>query len=194
VTASKIILASASPRRRQLLAGLGLEFEVVPSSIHENSFPAGGFTPADYAKKLALLKADDVAEKYPANLVIGADTLVDFDGRIIGKPSDEKEAEKITRLLFSKPHKVITALALVKTKLGLRIVEADTTVVYPKKLSDAQIAEHISSRRWQGKAGAYAIRQNDEFIDHIVGSFTNVMGLPTELLQNLLKKIAEASI
>jgi len=178
-----IILASASPRRRQLLAEAGYKFKVIPSRIYEASFPAEGVTPVDYAKQLALAKATDVAQKHPNSLVIGADTVVDFDGRIVGKPADAKDAERITRMLFSRPHKVITGLALICKSRELRLVEAETTVVYPRKLTDTQIAEHIASGIWRDKAGAYAIREEDDpFVDHIDGSLTNVMGMPMELL------------
>ena len=179
-------MASASPRRQTLLAGAGYKFTVVASDVDESAFSAVGKTPVEYAKQLALAKAKAVAEKYPDSLVIGADTVVDFDGQIIGKPVDAKDAEAITRMLFSKPHKVITGLAIVCEVRKLQIVEADTTIVYPKKLTDSQIAEHIKSGIWRDKAGAYAIREkNDPFVDHIEGSLANVMGMPMELLKRL---------
>ena len=182
-----IILASASPRRKQLLAEAGYKFKVVPSSVDEGTFPCEGVAPAEYAKLLALAKASDVAQKHPDSLVIGADTVVDFDGRIVGKPADAKDAERITRMLFSRPHKVITALALVCINRNLKIIEADTTIVYPKPLTDSQIAGHIKSGIWRDKAGAYAIQEdNDQFVDHIEGSLTNVMGLPMEMLEQML--------
>lgn len=195
---TNLILASASPRRKQLLAEAGYKFDVVVSQIDESSFSTDKITPVEYAKQLALAKAKDVAERYPDSIVIGADTVVDFDGQIIGKPADAKDAEAITRKLFSKPHKVITGLALVCKKRKLEIVEADTTIVYPKKLTDAQIAEHIASGIWKDKAGAYAIQEHDPsspkgyagasdpFVDHIDGSMTNVMGMPMELLKRIL--------
>ena len=182
---SKIILASASPRRRELLVEAGYKFTVVPSSVDESIFSTENITSAEYAKQLAFAKADDVAARYPDSIVIGADTVVDFEGQIIGKPSDAKHAEEITRMLFSKPHKVITGLALICESLNIKIVEAETTVVYPKKLTDAQITEHIKSGIWRDKAGAYSISDNDPFVDHIDGSFTNVMGMPMEMLKRL---------
>ncbi|MFH1369922.1 MAG: nucleoside triphosphate pyrophosphatase [Planctomycetota bacterium] len=182
-----LILASASPRRKQLLAEAGYKFKVVPSSVDEGTFACEGVAPAEHAKQLALAKAKDIAEKFPDCLVIGADTVVDYDGRIVGKPADAKDAERITRMLFSKPHKVITGVAIVCKSRRVEIVEADTTVVYPKPLTDAQIAGHIASGVWRDKAGAYAIQeQSDPFVDHIEGSLTNVMGLPLELLKRLL--------
>jgi septum formation protein len=190
LTIDNIILASASLRRRQLLTQAGYKFTVVPSSVDERFFPAEGLVPIEYAKQLALAKAIDVANRFPDNLIIGADTVVDFDGKIIGKPRDKKHAEAITRMLFSKPHKVITSVAIFCLARGLQIVDAETTIVYPKPLTDSQIAAHLASQTWRDKAGAYAIReQDDPFVDHIDGSLSNVMGLPLELLQRLLSGI-----
>ena len=183
------ILASASVRRRQLLAQAGYKFKVVPSNIDESAFPVTGVSACEHAKRMALAKAKDIAKKFPNCLVIGADTVVDFNGEIIGKPKDAKEAEQITKKLFSAPHKVITGVAIVRLKDGTELSETDTTIVYPKKLTAEQIAKHIKGGSWQGKAGAYAIKETgDEFVERIEGSLTNVMGLPMELLQKLLEK------
>ncbi len=188
-----IILASASPRRKQLLAEFGYQFTVVRPDIDESAFPVEGIEACEYAERLALAKAKDVAEKYPDCLVIGADTVVDFEGQIIGKPIDAKEAEQITKKLFSKPHKVITGIAIVRLSDGIELSECDTTTVYPKRLTSEQIAEHINSESWRDKAGAYAIKESgDEFVERIEGSLTNVMGLPMELLQRLLTGIPRA--
>ncbi|MBN1804172.1 MAG: septum formation protein Maf [Sedimentisphaerales bacterium] len=184
---TKIILASASPRRKDLMQKEGYQFDVVVSNVAESDFPVYDMAPAEYAKTLALAKAKDVAKDYPDAVVIGADTIADCDGRIIGKAEDEKDAERITRLLFSKPHKIITGLAIIRLSDDLEIVKADTTIVYPRKMTDAQIARHIKGGTWAGKAGAYAIQETgDEFVEHIEGSLTNVMGLPMELLNKLL--------
>ena len=184
-----IILASESPRRRQLLAEAGYNFTSVNPDIDESDFDTEGISPCEYAKRLALAKARSVAGKFPDSLVIGADTVADFAGEIVGKPADAKEAEEITRKLFSRPHKVVTAVAIVRINDGFEIVESDSTTVYPRKLTESQIAEHIKGGSWRGKAGAYAIQEEDEFVERIEGSLTNVMGLPMELLQRLLKRI-----
>ncbi len=187
------ILASVSPRRKQLLAEAGYKFTVVRPDIDESSFPVEGIEACEYAERLALAKAKNVAEKYPDCLVIGADTVVDFQGQIIGKPIDAKDAEQITKKLFSRPHKVITGIAIVRLSNGIELSESDTTTIYPKRLTSEQIAEHIESESWRDKAGAYAIKENgDEFVERIEGSLTNVMGLPMELLQRLLTGIPGA--
>jgi len=180
------ILASASPRRKQLLAEAGYKFTVVRPDIEESAFPAKGIEACEYAERLALAKAKNVAQKHPDSLVIGADTVVDLEGQIIGKPIDAKEAEQITKKLFSKPHKVITGIAIVRLSDGIELSQSDTTTVYPKRLTSEQIAEHIENESWRDKAGAYAIKENgDEFVERIEGSLTNVMGLPMELLHGL---------
>jgi len=210
-----IILASASPRRRQLLAEAGYKFTVVKPDIDESAFSVKGLKASEYAELLALAKAKNVAEKHTGFLVIGADTVADFKGQIIGKPADAKQAEQITRKLFSGPHKVITAVAIVRmcrpwppagghscpppgqraaslARNAIELVASETTTVYPRKLTVEQIRRHIKSKSWQGKAGAYAIKEKgDEFIERIDGSLTNVMGLPMELLQLLLKKFLD---
>jgi septum formation protein len=189
-SSARIILASASPRRKELLAQAGYRFTVFTPAIDESAFPTAHVTPTQYATKLALAKAKSVARTYPDCLVIGADTVVDFDGQIIGKPADAQHAEEVTRKLFSASHKVITAVAVVRLRDKLELCKSDSTTIYPKKLSDTQIAEHIKGGTWRDKAGAYAIRETgDEFIERIDGSLTNVMGLPMELLQRMLQRI-----
>jgi len=187
-----VILASASPRRKQLLAEAGYQFMVVRPDIDESAFPAKDIEACKYAERLALAKAKYVAEKHPDFLVIGADTVVDFQGQIIGKPVDDKEAEQITKKLFSRPHKVITGIAIVRLSDGIELSESDTTTIYPKRLTSEQIVEHIKSESWRDKAGAYAIKENgDEFVERIEGSLTNVIGLPMELLGRLLEKYVD---
>jgi septum formation protein len=178
------ILASASPRRKELLERAGYKFIIDASGIDENGFDKAH--PVEFAAKLALAKANDVANRHRDMLVLGADTIAACDGLIIGKPADAADAERITRLLFSKPHKVITAVAVVRICDGLEISRADTTVVYPKKMTDDMIRKHLASGTWEGKAGAYAIQETgDEFVDRIEGSITNVMGLPMEIIAEI---------
>ena len=186
------ILASASPRRKQLLTEAGYKFIVIKPDIDESAFPVKGIEACKYAERLALAKANNIAKYHPNCLVIAADTIVDFEGEIIGKPADQSQAEQITKKLFGRPHKVITGIAIVRLRDGIEIKQSDTTIVYPKKLTTKQIAEHIESGTWRDKAGAYAIQENgDEFIERIEGSLTNVMGLPMELLERLLSKFIE---
>jgi len=185
-----VVLASTSPRRKELLTEAGWKFTVCPPKIDESIFSAEQSDPFEYVEKLALAKAESVAAKYPDHLVIGADTIAYLDGRIIGKPADAEDAKRITKKLFSAPHKVITALAIVRLSDDTKLVKSDMTIIYPRQISEQQILEHIKSDSWQNKAGAYAIQQaGDEFVEKIEGSLTNVMGLPMELLDRMLGKI-----
>ncbi len=190
IRTSQFILASASPRRRDLLRKAGYCFEIIPSSVDESKYDVNGIASAEHTKVLALAKAKDVSIKFPNAVVVGSDTVVDLEGEIIGKPEDADHAEEITRKLFSRPHKVITGLALVCIDKGIEIVEADTTIVYPRKLTERQIADHITNGQWEGKAGAYGIQETgDAFVERIEGSFTNVMGLPMERTARLLGQL-----
>ena len=188
----ELILASESPRRRELLARAGYRFKVVPSNIDEAAFSIGGLSPCQYAEKLALAKAGKIAGDFPDAVVIGADTIVDSNGKIVGKAADAKEAEAIIRMLFARPHYVITGLAILWINKNIRIVESVSTTVYPKKLSEEQIAQYIKSNLWKGKAGAYGIQETaEEFVERIDGSLTNVMGFPMERLMEILNSLIE---
>jgi len=185
-----LILASTSPRRKELLAQAGYQFKAITPDVDESAFSVDNITASEYAENLALAKAKSVAERFSDSLVIGADTVVDFNGQIIGKPADDKDARQIIEKLFSAPHKVITGLAILRLSDNTEIVASDITTVYPKKMTAEQIAEHIKGCSWRDKAGAYAIQETgDEFVERIEGSLTNVMGMPMELLEQLLKKV-----
>jgi septum formation protein len=187
---SQFILASASPRRRDLLRKAGYCFEIIPSGVDESAYDTNEISSEEHTQILALAKANDVAARFPNAIVMGSDTVVDLDGEIIGKPDDITHAEEIIRRLFSKPHKVITGLALVCMEKNIQLVQVDTTTVYPRQLTEAQIADHITNCQWEGKAGAYGIQETgDEYVERIEGSFTNVMGLPMELTEQLLTQL-----
>lgn len=187
----KFILASASPRRKELLTQAGYSFDVVVSNIDERLFDSDGLSPTDYAGVLAMAKAQDVSRKFPNKIVVGADTIADFDGQIIGKADDEAHAAEITGKLFSAPHKIITALAMVSESRELKILDCDITIVYPKVVSQAKIAEYLTSGQWKGRAGAYGIKEKDDpFVERIEGSLTNVMGLGMEMFEKMFSEIS----
>jgi septum formation protein len=184
----RFILASQSPRRRELLKRAGYHFQVVPSTVDESIFDDTR-DPETYAKTLALAKAEEVADRFPDALVLGADTVVDCNGEIIGKPCDRDHAEAITRRVFAQAHRVVTGLALVCRAGDLAVVEADVTIVYPKPMTEAGIAAHLAGGSWEGKAGAYAIQETgDQFVERVEGSISNVIGLPMELLDRLIRE------
>ena len=169
----------------------GYAFDVVVADVDESALPREGRDAVRQAEFLALAKAQDVARRYPDRIVIGADTVVDFDGEIIGKPADAADAARITRMIFSAPHRVVTGLAILRLDQAIEIVQSDITIVYPRPMTPEQIEQHIAGGTWEGKAGAYAIQETgDELVDHLEGSLTNVVGLPMELLERLLAEVA----
>lgn len=180
----RVILASASPRRKELLSYIIPEFEVIPSGIDEIATGS----PNDQVKQLAADKAADIARQYPDALVIGADTLVAVDERVLGKPADEAEAADMLRLLSNREHRVYTGVAVV---LNSRMkVAANMTHVQFTELSDEEIREYISTGEPMDKAGAYGIQgYGGKFITGIRGDYFNVMGLPLNMLYNMLKEI-----
>lgn len=188
-TGCPLILASASPRRELLLKQAGYEFEVIPSQVDESHIEVSGLDCRQAAERLALAKARDVAALHPHRPVLAADTVVDADGQLIGKPADAADAEAILRRLFGKPHKVVTAVAFIWKSRQTEEVESQITWVYPRMLTEEQIADYIAGGSWHGKAGAYGIQEtNDAFVDRIDGSFTNVVGLPMERVNSILKR------
>ncbi len=188
----KYILASASPRRRQLLREMGFQFKVIPSSVKEAADPALG--PSQLVRKLAGQKAADVARRFRGKkyIIIGADTIVARRGEILGKPRDSRHARQILNKLSDSIHFVYTGVALIDTLANKKIVAYEKTRVKMKKLSPAEIKYH--SGRHLDKAGAYAVQEEkDAFIEKIDGCYYNVVGLPINLLKQMLKKIRSKS-
>lgn len=180
----RVILASASPRRKELLSYIVPEFEVIPSGIDEVAFGS----PFDQVKKLAADKAADVAQPYPKALVIGADTLVAVDDCVLGKPANEAQAADMLRMLSDREHRVYTGVALAYN--GHVKVDANMTHVRFAKLSDQEICAYIATGEPMDKAGAYGIQGfGGKFITGICGCYFNVMGLPLNMLYNMLKEI-----
>ncbi|MBM3189185.1 MAG: septum formation protein Maf [Chloroflexi bacterium] len=173
----RLILASASPRRRQLLAALGLAFDVVAADVDEA--PRDDESPADLARRLALSKAQAVASDRPAALILAADTLVVIDGQVLGKPSSPDEAFEMLARLRNRQHLVISGLAIQSPTPPRQWVEAICTPVLMRDYTDAEIRHYVSTGDPMDKAGAYAI-QHDGFrpIARLDGCYTNVMGLP----------------
>jgi len=182
----KLILASASPRRQKLLQEWGLHFETVEPNAPER---LTGDDPAELAVENALAKARSVARERPAQLVLGADTVVHLNGRVIGKPADRPEAREILRTLSGTEHEVITGVAVVCDAHAVQLTGAARTAIRMKGLSEKDIDEYVALGEGLGKAGAYAVQESgDRYIEELRGSFTNVVGLPMELVTDLLAK------
>ena len=181
---TRLILASASPRRVSLLKQLKIPFSVVPSRLLEP--PPGFMDPVSYARKLALAKARVVAKQAPGAWVLGADTVVVHKGEILGKPADPAEGIRMLSRLQGTTHKVITGVALVNAATGQEKQAHAASTVTMKPLSLKEIAR-IAPKHLD-KAGCYAAQEKkDPVIKKVVGSYSNVVGLPMEVLKKLLK-------
>ena len=185
----RLVLASASPRRRELLQQIGVSARVVPADIDEQVYP--GELAADYVSRLALQKAEAVAgQLHSDELALGSDTSVVLNGEILGKPASFEEAQTMLRALSGAKHQVVTAVALVgraptEPRSEVRTV---TTDVWFRPISDAQIEAYWASGEPQDKAGSYGIQGFGAiFVDHIEGSYSAVVGLPLAETAELLE-------
>jgi MAF protein len=184
-----LILASRSPRRRRLLAHLGLPFRVVIPQVEEDFAPAAAGRPEELAETLALAKAEAVASEEAEGIVIAADTIVVDGYTILGKPADSSEAAAMLRRLRGKTHRVITGLAVVDAGSGWRAASHVATAVHMRPYSDAEIAAYVARGDPLDKAGAYAI-QDEQFhpVASYDGCYCNVVGLPLKALVTLLRR------
>ena len=182
----RLILASASPRRLDLLARIGVEPDaVVPADVDE-SVPTGEL-PRDHALRLAREKAEAVEARHPDALVLAADTVVAVGRRILPKVEDEATLRACMRLLSGRRHRVLTGIALVVPGEGVR-ERLGQTMIAMKRLTEAEIDYYASHGEWRGKAGGYALQGYGEvYVRHIAGSYSNVVGLPLAETRVLLK-------
>lgn len=184
----RLILASASPRRQQLLRQIGLEFDVVPSEAKEDFI--GRESPRDHVLRLAELKARKVGEIYPNRWVIGADTVVSIDGMILGKPQTDREACQMLVTLSGRDHLVVTGVSLRHEAKGKGETIAVETSVRIKALTPEEVKWYIRTGEPFGKAGGYAIQGRGAFmVQRIDGSYTNVVGLPLCELLEILNRL-----
>lgn len=191
----KLILASSSERRRELLSWLGVPFEVVVSELDESQIQADD--PGSLVSRLAVEKAKAVADRVRDRdrdrdgecLVVGADTIVYIGGEIIGKPKDEKDAVRILRKLSGNTHWVYTGVAVVDASSGKSSVDVEKTAVTFREVPEGEIQAYVDSGEPLDKAGGYAIQMGAAgFVEKVKGSYANVVGLPLLTLAELLKK------
>lgn len=180
-----LILASASPRRQELLREGGISFEVSPAHIHEERQP--GESPLEYALRLAREKADAVAEKNPGRYVLGADTIVIVEDEVLEKPADAADAARMLRRLSGRGHQVTTAVSVV-TPERHKDTRACTTQVFFRELKEAEIQQYIATKEPMDKAGAYAIQGGAaRWASRMEGEYSNVVGLPLSLVKEMLR-------
>jgi septum formation protein len=181
----RLILASASPRRRELLAELGVPFEVVPAEVTEHEAPDAD--PREMVRHNAALKADWVAARFPEATVIGADTTVFIDATVLNKPRDLAEARAMLRRLGGRTHTVFTGLAIRRHRDGLRLDRGVASEVTFKPLDEIVIDEYLARVHTLDKAGGYAIQEHgDLIVERYAGSLSNIVGLPLEEMKQIL--------
>lgn len=186
---SRITLASTSPRRMTLLNQLGLDFTVTPPTEDESSVHTD---PAQRVMENASTKARSVASGTESEYVLGADTLVYLDDVVIGKPKDMEDARRMLETLQGRVHKVYTGVSLIRRSDGLELTGSEETLVHMKKLTPEQIQAYLDTGEPMGKAGAYAIQGfGGAFVDRVVGSFHNVIGLPLSLVWDMFNEMGE---
>jgi septum formation protein len=192
-----LVLASASPRRQELLRNARIPFTVQPADINET--PILGETPQACAERLAREKAEAVSKNHPHDFVLGADTIVVVDSAILGKPRDPQDAARMLRLLSGRTHTVITGVCLVRsvpTQAKLTTanrqpatVSSESTLVNMSEISDDEIRDYVTTGEPMDKAGAYAIQGiASRWITRIEGDYSNVVGLPVALVYAMLRK------
>lgn len=186
----RLILASASPRRQQLLRDAGYDFEVDSADVNEDAFPPG-MLPAQVAVYLAEAKAKAVAQRHADDIVLAADTIVALGDIMLGKPTDAAHARRMIQYLSGAVHIVITGVCIVNLTNNLLKSTRVMSAAKMKPLTPAEVEQYVASNLWQGKAGGYGIQDQGTLVTRQAGSETNIIGLPMEATKKLL---AEAGI
>ena len=183
----RVILASGSPRRKELLALAGIEFDIIVSDVDEDISVS---EPALLVKELAILKAAAVAKEQKQHaLVIGADTVVSIGGNILGKPASYADAKRMLSMLSGKAHQVHTGICVIDSRSGVSVSMHQTTNVIFKKLSKKQIRDYVATREPLDKAGAYGIQGiGGRLVKCIIGDYDNVVGMPVNLLLRIFNE------
>jgi len=184
-----LILASSSPRRRQLLTEAGYQFTVVePSEAVEQAAAAtaASIAPQNLVARLAFIKAQDVATHVERGVVIACDTVAECQGQILGKPADRPDARRMLSLLRGQEHRVYSGLCLWRKPDEERRLQIAETKLVMDPISDAAIEQYLDSGQWQGKAGAFGYQDGLDWVHIIEGSESNVVGLPMEMLKPML--------
>ncbi len=183
----KIILASTSPRRRELLALLGISFDIIPPTCEEVLSPH--LTPSEQAKQFSIDKAESIAIQHPHHLVLGSDTVIEIDSILLGKPENIKEAEIMLRQLRGRCHQVHTGLALIQKAADLLVALVETACVWIKPFDEVELGNYLNTEESLGKAGGYSIQgQGAKLIEKIEGDYPTIVGLPLWRVAKLLEE------
>ena len=182
----RLVLASGSPRRQELLREAGYAYAVHPADVDESDVPPR-LDPAALAEYLAGRKAEAVADRFPDDVVLAADTVVALGGEPLGKPDDPAHARRMLGRLSGTAHSVVTGVAVVRRATGFDQRARVTSGVHMRPLTAAEIDAYVASGQWQGKAGGYGIQDRDPFVTRTTGSLTNIVGLPMDETAALLR-------
>jgi len=183
-----LILASGSPRRRELLTEAGYSFRVIPPRESAECGICSGETPSELVARLARQKAADVAQRCTAGLVIGCDTVAECLGRILGKPGDIEHARQMLGLIRGREHRVLSGLCLWDVATNRHDVRVAVTRLIMEPISDDQLQAYLECGQWEGKAGAFGYQDGHDWLRVLEGSESNVVGLPMELLAEMIEE------
>ena len=187
ITTNKpLILASTSPRRKQLLTEFGYQFETDPPSDDAECGVCSGETPPELVVRLARQKAVDVAVRYNFAIILGCDTVAECYGQVLGKPRDREDARRMLSLIRGKEHRVHSGICLWIRPEDQVLLQVDTTTLFMDDVSDEHLEYYLDTNKWEGKAGAFGYQDGWDWLHVTKGSETNVVGLPMELLGKML--------
>jgi septum formation protein len=189
-----LILASGSPRRRELMTAAGYQFSVISPDDTAEDNPKPGESPAEVVKRLAYQNAADVAARLNHGLVIAADTLGVLGDNLLGKPIDADDARRMLMLLSGRSHQVLTGVCLWDVTTRRIVIDAVTTELQMRTLDQAAVDDHILSLRWQGKAGGFGFQDGNDWLCIVHGSESNVVGLPMERLAEIINNFDTVSM
>ena len=187
VSPQNLVLASRSPRRRELLAAAGCEFEVFPASEAAECGVCSGETPSELVARLAFQKAEDVIRRGARGLILACDTVVECHGWILGKPADEEHARSMLTVLSGREHRVLSGVCLWSSPGGEPLVRVAATTLRMDALAPRQLDDYLAGGQWEGKAGAFGYQDGLDWVHIVEGSESNVVGLPMELLAEMLQ-------
>ena len=191
----RLILASRSPRRRELLRRAGYDFDVRPAAESVEREMSPDWSPAELVMEMAYRKAADVARQVASgpmpgcDTVLGCDTVAECDGRVLGKPADKEHARRMLETLRGRPHRVLSGLCLLPVPDGRPMTRLAVTALRMDPLTDEQIEEYLAGDGWKGKAGAFGYQDRTGWVHVVEGSESNVVGLPLELLAEMIEDL-----
>ena len=185
----RLVLASSSPRRAELMREAGYRFSVVHPPFAEPEEKHPHVDPSGYAESLAYFKARSIADTNADDTILAADTIAVMGDEVFSKPDDRDDARRILSTLSGSSHQVITGVVLMHPETDARLMGHDVSVIHMRKLSDDEIEAYLDTWQWEGNAGAYGIQDHgDAFVSRYDGSFTNIVGLPMELVKEMFTK------